>query len=292
MGDLRLLMPNLQYAKLLIYMACTRMEYDGQVFASMKLVGIHNCNRWDTVPFKLSWSYPQNRSNRFSSEEKVPWSSWPMSLILSFAFSACVFSKVKGGTAITEQLTKTTEGYAVAVGQMKVIISIDANKPVCDTTAPTPPVSGYVSQGNLNLDAGCRYNLYEASHATDCLQGSWIMMTGSSNTLLELLGLGIPDFWRSLWSRVVKRAIGCNRQDFCANSSEQCQVQLIFGQNFIPETAPAELQLWGLAIWSTFWLRTNTPSTAMGRWLVHLQWQMWSSRMEKSPTGRPWVSWF
>lgn len=43
--------------------------------------------------------------------------------------------------------------------------------------------------GNLNLDAGCRYNLYEASHATGCLQGSWIMMTGSSNTLLEFLVL-------------------------------------------------------------------------------------------------------
>lgn len=59
-----------------------------------------------------------------------------------------------------------------------------------DTSAPTPAVSGYVSQGNLNLDAGCRYNLFEASHATQCMQGSWIMMTGSSNTLLESLGFG------------------------------------------------------------------------------------------------------
>lgn len=83
----------------------------------------------------------------------------------------------------------------MAVGQMKVIISVDANKPVCDTTAATPPVSGYVSQGNLNLDAGCRYNLYEASHATNCLQGSWIMMTGSSNTLLELLARWLRIFF-------------------------------------------------------------------------------------------------
>eukprot|EP00434_Breviolum_minutum_P030827 symbB.v1.2.027259.t1/scaffold2785.1/size70456/2 len=92
---------------------------------------------------------------------------------------------VKGGSAVAEDVKKTLEGPAVAVGQMKIIISIDANKPVCDVSLPTPPVSGYVSQGNLNLDAGCRYNLYEASHATGCLQGSWIMMTGSSNTLLE-----------------------------------------------------------------------------------------------------------
>jgi len=44
---------------------------------------------------------------------------------------------------------KTLEGPAVAVGQMKIIISIDANKPVCDVSLPTPPVSGYVSQGGI-----------------------------------------------------------------------------------------------------------------------------------------------
>lgn len=91
---------------------------------------------------------------------------------------------------------------------MKVIISVDANKPVCDTTAATPPVSGYVSQGNLNLDAGCRYNLYEASHATNCLQGSWIMMTGSSNTLLELLARWLRIFFLAHWSCVQPGAVG------------------------------------------------------------------------------------
>lgn len=53
----------------------------------------------------------------------------------------------------------------------------------------SPPFCFFCVSGNLNLDAGCRYNLYEASHATGCLQGSWIMMTGSSNTLLEFLVL-------------------------------------------------------------------------------------------------------
>ncbi|CAJ1392982.1 unnamed protein product [Effrenium voratum] len=92
---------------------------------------------------------------------------------------------VKGGTALAEEMKKTNEGYAVAVGEMKIVISVDANKPLCDLTAPKPEVSGYVSQGNLNLDAGCRYNIFEKPHATQCLSGSWIMLTGSSNTLLE-----------------------------------------------------------------------------------------------------------
>lgn len=114
---------------------------------------------------------------------------------LSFRASYALVG-VKNGAKLSESLRKTTEGYAVAVGQMKVVISVDANKPLCDTSAPTPAVSGYVSQGNLNLDAGCRYNLFEASHATQCMQGSWIMMTGSSNTLLEfgnLINFLAPD---------------------------------------------------------------------------------------------------
>lgn len=71
--------------------------------------------------------------------------------------------EVKGGTALAEHLMKTTEGYAVAVGQMKVIISVDANKPVCDTTAPTPPVTGYVSQGGTRTilcDSTC-FNMWD-----------------------------------------------------------------------------------------------------------------------------------
>lgn len=50
---------------------------------------------------------------------------------------------------MAEDVKKTLEGPAVAVGQMKIIISIDANKPVCDASLPTPPVSGYVSQGGI-----------------------------------------------------------------------------------------------------------------------------------------------
>ena len=82
--------------------------------------------------------------------------------------------------------------------------------------------------GNLNLDAGCRYNLYEASHATGCLQGSWIMMTGSSNTLLEFLVL----FLFSAGFREQKTGFVCKatknaqeRRKFGRSSKkESCQV--------------------------------------------------------------------
>ena len=72
----------------------------------------------------------------------------------------------------TNTVLSSVGGYAVAVGEMKIVISVDANKPLCDLTAPKPEVSGYVSQGNLNLDAGCRYNIFEKPHATQCLSGS------------------------------------------------------------------------------------------------------------------------
>lgn len=63
---------------------------------------------------------------------------------------------IKGGQALAEDMKRTNEGHAVAVAQMEVVISVDANKPVCDASVAVPPVTGYVSQGNLNLDAGDR----------------------------------------------------------------------------------------------------------------------------------------
>mmetsp|Transcript_120371 Transcript_120371/g.286015 ORF Transcript_120371/g.286015 Transcript_120371/m.286015 type:complete len:1363 (-) Transcript_120371:278-4366(-) len=77
-------------------------------------------------------------------------------------------------------------GLWLALGLRKVL-SVDA-KPVCDAV-PVPPVTGYVSQGNLHLDAGCRYNLYEKAQATQCLQGSWIVMAGTSSLHLQFQNL-------------------------------------------------------------------------------------------------------
>ena len=83
--------------------------------------------------------------NLLSSKQKQEIDWWnPVALLPHLA-------KVKGGTAVAEDVKKTLEGPAVAVGQMKIVISIDANKPVCDVSLPTPPVSGYVSQGGPNF---------------------------------------------------------------------------------------------------------------------------------------------
>eukprot|EP00435_Cladocopium_sp_Y103_P013116 s3887_g3.t1 len=62
-------------------------------------------------------------------------------------------------------------------------------RPYCNTSNPVPPVSGYMSQDNLILDAGCRYNLFESKKAAECLSGTWILILGSSNTLLEFNNL-------------------------------------------------------------------------------------------------------
>ncbi|CAL1160558.1 unnamed protein product, partial [Cladocopium goreaui] len=60
--------------------------------------------------------------------------------------------------------------------------------PPCQASS-IPPVAGNVSQNNLVLDAGCRYNLYEKNDAASCLKGNWIVIAGSSNTLLEFNNL-------------------------------------------------------------------------------------------------------
>eukprot|EP00438_Fugacium_kawagutii_P034316 Skav221743 [mRNA] locus=scaffold2555:26953:28553:+ [translate_table: standard] len=65
---------------------------------------------------------------------------------------------------------------------------VTAQMPPCEDSA-VPPIAGYVSQNNLVLDEGCRYKLYETEDATRCLQGNWIVIAGSSNTLLEFNNL-------------------------------------------------------------------------------------------------------
>jgi hypothetical protein len=60
-------------------------------------------------------------------------------------------------------------------------------RPLCEMQSPNTPVAGVLSQGNLMLDAGCRYRLFEKSNAASCLKGNWIAVTGSSNALLQSL---------------------------------------------------------------------------------------------------------
>ncbi|CAE8635125.1 unnamed protein product [Polarella glacialis] len=96
---------------------------------------------------------------------------------------------IKGGRAQAEMVRPTGAGYALAVGQMEIVVSVDESKPVCDARVAQPPTTGHLSDGNLNLDAACRYNLWESDAASQCLQGTWVAITGSSNTLLEFLSL-------------------------------------------------------------------------------------------------------
>eukprot|EP00931_Biecheleriopsis_adriatica_P042205 TRINITY_DN2405_c0_g1_i1.p1 TRINITY_DN2405_c0_g1~~TRINITY_DN2405_c0_g1_i1.p1 ORF type:complete len:1055 (+),score=183.52 TRINITY_DN2405_c0_g1_i1:126-3167(+) len=89
---------------------------------------------------------------------------------------------IKGGQALAEE---TGKGYVVAVAQREVAISVEVDKPVCAARVPEPPVTGNVSNGNLMLDAGCRYALWEKDNTAQCLQGTWVIITGASNALLE-----------------------------------------------------------------------------------------------------------
>ena len=47
--------------------------------------------------------------------------------------------------------------------------------------------SVFISRCHCDSPGGCRYNLYEKNDAASCLKGNWIVIAGSSNTLLELL---------------------------------------------------------------------------------------------------------
>lgn len=103
---------------------------------------------------------------------------------------------VKGGQALAESVKPMGAGWAVAVAQTEVTASqVAVDLPICDPGAQ-PPVKGYVSDGNLQLEAGCRYRLYEDSAVSACSQGMWYVIAGSSNTWLQfvnLLHILVPD---------------------------------------------------------------------------------------------------
>ena len=61
-------------------------------------------------------------------------------------------------------------------------------RPFC-SRVPEPPVAGYLSEDNLVLEAPCRYSLFETRDAARCLQGGWLLVMGSSNSLLQFNSL-------------------------------------------------------------------------------------------------------
>ena len=61
-------------------------------------------------------------------------------------------------------------------------------RPFCPRS-PKPPVAGYLSEDNLVLEEPCRYSLFESPDAARCLQGGWLLVMGSSNSLLQFNNL-------------------------------------------------------------------------------------------------------
>lgn len=91
----------------------------------------------------------------------------------------------KGGARMAEALLLEGSGVAVASSLLQLADMSVAKLPYCEARSAAPPVSGQLaSDGNLKLDAGCQYKLREFSAASDCLDGTWVVVTGSSNSLL------------------------------------------------------------------------------------------------------------
>eukprot|EP00424_Heterocapsa_rotundata_P001738 CAMPEP_0168674290 /NCGR_PEP_ID=MMETSP0503-20121227/23582_1 /TAXON_ID=89963 /ORGANISM="Heterocapsa rotundata, Strain SCCAP K-0483" /LENGTH=439 /DNA_ID=CAMNT_0008718659 /DNA_START=1 /DNA_END=1317 /DNA_ORIENTATION=+ len=54
--------------------------------------------------------------------------------------------------------------------------------PVCTQKTQQPPVAGHLDRGRLVLDAGCRYEVFSGKHLGSCLQGTWVVAAGHSNS--------------------------------------------------------------------------------------------------------------
>jgi len=96
--------------------------------------------------------------------------------------SAYALIGVKGGKALAEDLRPSGEGYAIALGRVEA--RRFADRPFCDARSAAPPVAGSFWDGNLILDAGCRYELRERGAMARSLAGAWVVVTGASNGLL------------------------------------------------------------------------------------------------------------
>ncbi|CAJ1351637.1 unnamed protein product [Effrenium voratum] len=90
----------------------------------------------------------------------------------------------KNGTALAEAWQKRSSGFAVAVTRRPAIKADTSAVPICDAKVAAPAMRGTFPQNQLQLDAGCRYALWETPGALGCLQGRWVVHIGTSNTIL------------------------------------------------------------------------------------------------------------
>lgn len=89
----------------------------------------------------------------------------------------------KGGSALSEAVAASGAGISLAAAELE---RVPETLPLqrCEARVAEPPVSGFLSDGNLHLDAGCHYPIWQTESAGQCLQGAWIVLGGTSNMLL------------------------------------------------------------------------------------------------------------
>eukprot|EP00930_Biecheleria_cincta_P092853 TRINITY_DN8290_c0_g1_i1.p1 TRINITY_DN8290_c0_g1~~TRINITY_DN8290_c0_g1_i1.p1 ORF type:complete len:1880 (-),score=353.33 TRINITY_DN8290_c0_g1_i1:622-6261(-) len=92
------------------------------------------------------------------------------------------------GSALAEMHRLRKQGPAVAVSQM-LLEDSTADKPFCKARVANPPVAGWISNNQLELEDGCRYALWETTGASACFSGQWVVSIGSSNTILLFIQL-------------------------------------------------------------------------------------------------------
>jgi len=94
-----------------------------------------------------------------------------------------------GGWALAENVSPTLGGPVTAIARYQKVAASTTLRPVCEARSPKPPVDGWFSSGQLVLEAGCRYQLWEGSNAGSCLQGAWVVIAGGSNIVLMTINL-------------------------------------------------------------------------------------------------------
>ncbi|CAE7219039.1 Ftsj3 [Symbiodinium sp. CCMP2592] len=131
---------------------------------------------------------------------------------VAFRSSYALIGRKGGSEALSEVVLPEFAGTSVAVAQVTLQTTTTttlAPSPVspvafCDMKVAEPPMSGKLAlDGNLELDAGCRFRVWESPEIASCLEGTWVVVTGSSNallifnTLLMLLAPAEADVQRS-----------------------------------------------------------------------------------------------
>jgi len=96
---------------------------------------------------------------------------------------------VKWSAALAERVTMHGSGPAQIVAHYEKVVTTEAPKPACNGRLAEPPVKGYLSNGQLDLEANCRYELWQGSQASACLEGAWVVVPGGSNTILMTINL-------------------------------------------------------------------------------------------------------